>query len=274
MCLETPLQIFRYFFSDDLIEHIVFESNRYSKQVDTNNKFSITGDDIKTFLGICTIMSVVHVSDVRKYWSPNIGNDIIQNTMCCNDFEKIRSLLHFSDNYSMLPKDHPGHDRLYKIRPVVETLKNKFSSIPLEESLSIDEQLCSTKARHYLKQYMPMKPHKWGYKLFVLSGVSGFSYNFEIFTGQENNDENRPSFEPDLGAAANVVVRFSRVAPKNQNYKIYFDNYYTTILLLVYLKSRGILSLGTARRNRLCNVLLPHEKEMLKKPRGAYMIVV
>lgn len=74
----------------------------------------------------------------------------------------------------MLPKDHPGHDRLYKIRLVVETLKNKFCSIPLEESLSIDEQLCSTKARHYLKQYMPMKPHKWGYKLFVLSGVSGF----------------------------------------------------------------------------------------------------
>lgn len=163
----------------------------------------------------------------------------------------------------MLPKDHPGHDRLYKIRPVVETLKNKFCSISLEESLSFDEQLCSTKARHYLKQYMPMKPHKWGYKLFVLSGVSGFSYNFEIFTGQENNDEFRPSCKPDLGAAANVVVRLSRVVPKNQNYKIYFDNYYTTILLLVYLKKIGILSLGTARRNRLCNVLLLQEKEML-----------
>lgn len=96
-----------------------------------------------------------------------------------------------------------------------------------------------------------MKSHKWSYKLFVLSGVSGFSYNFEIFTGQENNDEFRPSFEPDLGVAANVVVRLSRVIPKNQNYKIYFDNYYTTILLLVYLKRRGILSLNTARRNRL-----------------------
>lgn len=67
MCLETPLQIFRYFFSDDLIEHIVFESNRYSKQVDPNNTFSMTGDDIKNFLGICTIMSIDHVSDVRKY---------------------------------------------------------------------------------------------------------------------------------------------------------------------------------------------------------------
>lgn len=131
MCLETPLQIFRYFFSDDLIAHIVFESNRYSKQVDPNNTFSITCDDIKKCLGICTIMSVAHVSDIRKYWSPNIGNEIIQNTICCNNFEKIKSLLHFSDDYSMLPKDHPGHDRLYKIRPVVETLKNKFGLIPL-----------------------------------------------------------------------------------------------------------------------------------------------
>jgi len=99
-------------------------------------------------------MSIVHVSDVRKYWSTNVGNKIIQNTMSCNNFEKIRSLLHFSDNYSMLPKNHPGYDRLYKLRPVVETLKNKFCSIPIEESLSIDEQLCSAKARHYLKQYM------------------------------------------------------------------------------------------------------------------------
>lgn len=138
MCLETPHQIFRHFFSDDLIEHIVFESNCYTKQVDTNNTFSITGNDIKNCLGICTIMSVIHVSDVRKYWSLNIGNEIIQNTMSCNNFEKIRSLLHFSDNYSMLLKDHPRHDRLYKIRLVVETLKNKFCSIPLEESLFID----------------------------------------------------------------------------------------------------------------------------------------
>lgn len=51
MCLETPLQIFRYFFSDDLIEHIVFESNRYSKQVDTNNTFLITGNYIKNIFG-------------------------------------------------------------------------------------------------------------------------------------------------------------------------------------------------------------------------------
>lgn len=54
----------------------------------------------------------------------------------------------------MLPKGHSGHDRLYKIRTVVETLKNRFRTILLEECLSIDEQLCSTKARHYLNCFL------------------------------------------------------------------------------------------------------------------------
>jgi hypothetical protein len=53
--------------------------------------------------------------------------------------------------------------------------------------LWVDEQLCATKARHFLKQYIPIKPHKWGYKLLVLAGISGFAYDIEIYSGQENN---------------------------------------------------------------------------------------
>lgn len=53
--------------------------------------------------------------------------------------------------------------------------------------LSIDEQICATKVRHHMKQYVPLKSHKWGYKLFALSGVSGFCYKFEIYTGTEND---------------------------------------------------------------------------------------
>lgn len=37
---------------------------------------------------------------------------------------------------------------------------------------------------------------------------------------------------------------------------------------MIYLKSRGILSLGTVRRNRLQNVPFPSEKELLKSDRG------
>ncbi|VVC34678.1 Homeobox domain-like,HTH CenpB-type DNA-binding domain [Cinara cedri] len=41
----------------------------------------------------------------------------------------------------MLAKGHVGHERLQKIRPVMETLKKRFASIPLEEALSIDENV-------------------------------------------------------------------------------------------------------------------------------------
>lgn len=33
-------------------------------------------------------------------------------------------------------------------------------------------------------------------------------------------------FEPDLSATGNVVVRLSRVIPRNKHHKLYFDTYY------------------------------------------------
>jgi hypothetical protein len=113
----------------------------------------------------------------------------------------------------------------------------------MEECLSVDEQMCPTKARHFLKQYMPNKPHKWGYKFFVTSGVSGFAYDFEIFSGSENGDLKEG--EQDLGSSNNGVIRLSRNVPRNVNHKLFFDNYYTSFPLLVYLMKLGIYSLGT-----------------------------
>ncbi|KAL4136164.1 hypothetical protein QTP88_007728 [Uroleucon formosanum] len=109
-------------------------------------------------------------------------------------------------------RGQPGHDRLFRIRTVLETLKKRFQTVPLEESLSVDEQLCATKGRHFMKQYMPMKSHKWGYKLFILACVSGFAYNIEIYSGQENDPQYRLTNEPDLGASANIVVRLCSIS--------------------------------------------------------------
>ncbi|CAI6355121.1 unnamed protein product [Macrosiphum euphorbiae] len=122
-----------------------------------------------------------------------------------------------------------------------------------------------------MKQYLPLKPHKWGYKLFVLCGVKGYAYNFEIYTGNENNSlERQQMLEPDLGATGNVVVRLSRVIPRNEHHKLYFDNYYTSIPVMVYLEKLGKHTVGTFRRNRFPDIALMPEKEMLKKPRGTY----
>lgn len=113
---------------------------------------------------------------------------------------------------------------------------------------------------------MPAKPRKWGYKLFVLSAGDGFSHNFEIYTGQENVlDEDGI----DLGASGNVVVRLCKILKDDYN-KLYFDNYYTSVPLMVYLHQKNILALGTLRKNRVPKNPLPNDKVMNKKDRGFY----
>lgn len=57
--------------------------------------------------------------------------------------------------------------QLFKIQPIINHLNSKFNSITMEECLSVNEQLCATKARNYLKQYLRDKPNSWGLKLFI-----------------------------------------------------------------------------------------------------------
>ncbi|XP_023026106.2 piggyBac transposable element-derived protein 3 [Leptinotarsa decemlineata] len=265
--LESPYDFFTYFFSKELFDKIVEETNLFSVQKKPERPTVFTDIDIKQYIGIVTYMSLANMPNTRSFWSDDLRFSNIADVMPVNKFEKIRQYIHFNDNDAFIPPDRPGHDRLHKIRPLVDHLNKKCSSVALEQHLSIDEQMCSTKVRHYMKQYMPMKPHKWGFKFFVLAGVSGFAYKFEIYTGQEKF-ENTEDNEPNFGVTSNIVLRLARIIPRMKNYRLYHDNYYTAVPLMVHLAKQGIFSLGTIRRNRLPNCQLPNELSLKKVSRG------
>ncbi|XP_055910902.1 piggyBac transposable element-derived protein 3-like [Eupeodes corollae] len=271
MGFETPLQYFLYFFDDDLLEHIAEESTKYSIQKDPSKPLLVSKTDTQKFLGICLLLGLVPQPNIRMFWDSDLGLPIITETMTLTDFEKIRSVIHFNDNQNFIPRDQLGHDRLFRIRPILEALKKKCQAVPKRETLSVDEQMCATKACNFLRQYLPNKPHKWGYKLLVLCDDKGFAYNFEVYSGTENADQFRLPDEPDLGASSNIVVRLCRCVPRNKNYKVFFDNYYTSPELVSYLAKIGIHSLGTVNKGRLgSNLQLPSQKQLsdANKTRG------
>lgn len=268
--LETPYEFFEYFFNDDVTGLIVKESNRYCDQKWPDKGRELTKIELSQFIGICSLMSVIQMPNTRLYWGPITGNQLIKETMSVNKFEQIKQQLHFNDNAKMVPKEDVDHDRIYKIRPLVNALIKRFQEVPLEKSLSVDEQLCSTKCRSIIKQYLPMKPHKWGFKFHVLSGShSGFCYDFEVFTGCENDERKRLANEKDLGSSANIVIRLLRIVPDFQNYIVCFDNYFSNLPLINQLSKRGIHALATVRRNRLHNEKLPKEKVIMSLDRGS-----
>lgn len=271
MELQTPYQFFCYFFTNDLMEKIVAETVRYSVQTNPDRPESLTITDLRKYIGILIFMSVYHYPSTRSYWSTKFGFSSIKDAMPVNKFEKIRRILHFNNNENHLPVSHPQHDKLHKLRTVIDHLNQQFSSVTIDQRLSIDEQMCSTKIGHFLKQYLPNKPHKWGFKLFVLCNLMGFAYRFHIYAGKEPDD--RLPNEPDVGVVGQAVLKLLRVVPRQKNHIVYFDNYYTSLPLMYVLAKEGFHTLGTIQRNRLGkSCKLPTKQDVMKTsvPRGSY----
>lgn len=269
--LETPLQFFSHYFTVELLEKIVEETNTYSVQSSPDRPDLISLAELRKYLGILIFMSVYHFPSVRSYWSTKFGFRPIIEAMPVNKFEKIRRILHFNDNTLHKPVSHPNHDKLHKLRPVIDYLATKFSSVPMEQRLSVDEQMCATKISHFMKQYLPNKPHKWGFKLFALCSLAGYCYNFIIYSGSDK--EPMLNNEPDIGVTGNTVIKLTRSVPRMMNHIIYFDNYYTSLPLMHYMVKEGIWCLGTVQLNRLGkSCKLPKKNEVMAKsvPRGSY----
>lgn len=187
MELQSPYQFFNNFFTNQFMENIVTESTRYAVQKQPDRPELFTVDELRKYFGILIFMSVYHYPSTRSYWS-NKGFRHIKEAMPVNKFEKMRKLLHFNNNNDHLPVDHAQHGRLHKLRPVINHLNEKCSSVTIEQRLSIEEQMCATKVGHFLKQYLPNKPNKWGFKLFVLCSLAGFAYRFIIYSGKGANE--------------------------------------------------------------------------------------
>lgn len=78
-----------------------------------------------------------------------------------------------NDNSKALPLDNPDRDRLYKVRPIIDNMKQKFLAAPTLQMLSVDEQIVPFKGRSSLKTYDPKKTVKLGDKIFVMCDSLG-----------------------------------------------------------------------------------------------------
>ena len=255
---RAPIEYFRSFFFPDLLQHIVEQSNLYSVQKNVNKSLNLSPSELEQFLGSLLAMSLVKLSNSRKYWSGKLNCPLVSEVMSRDRWEQIKSNLHFNDNNNCeTNKDHPNYDKLFKIRPFIAHLAEKFREIPKPQRLCVDEQMIPFKGISSLKQYMPLKPVKWGYKVHCLCGSDGIMYDFIIYSGKIEPLPN----EPDLGASSNIVVNLATTIPNDLNHLLYFDRWFTPLPLQTHLKKKGIHCLGTVNINRLPGIGFATDKE-------------
>jgi hypothetical protein len=166
------------------------------------------------------------------YWSldEDLSTTIVRSSMTQKTFRNIKRNLHLNNNNHL-----DANNKLYKVRPYVEVLNKKFQQFGiLHHHLSIDEQMIPYRGRHSCKMFIFGKPVGYGYYL----------YEFEIYSGKGS-----AAADNNLEMGGNVVINLLRIVDDLPNLSIYFNNLFTSIPLLVYLRERGIFATGTVREN-------------------------
>ena len=72
-------------------------------------------------------MGINQIPCIADYWSTHkyLSVPSIAAVLQANCFNHLLASIHFNDNSAAKPHGHPGYDKLYKVRPVVESILQK-----------------------------------------------------------------------------------------------------------------------------------------------------
>nr|CAH7751324.1 unnamed protein product [Callosobruchus chinensis] len=199
--VKTPYEYFLMFFSDDLVEMAVDNTNLYSVQ-ETGKSISFTVDEMRDFLAIQILMEIVEIPAYTDYWSQKFGYNDIAEVMPLKRYQQIRRYIHFVNNANQ------NDDPYLKIRPALEIVRRNCIAVEEEKKQSIDEMMIPYKGKKVgsKRQYIKSKPNRWGFKIFVRAGVSGIVYDFVVYGGEKTLKEYHQftSEEDSLGLGAKI----------------------------------------------------------------------
>lgn len=270
---KTPYEYFKEYFPDQLLEIIAFQTNVYAMEKSGISP-DISGVEIEKYLAILLYTTIMPAADMRNYWQKDIRWNIIADIMPVKRFEQIKQYLHFCDNSQQIKKGQDGYDPLFKIRAIFDYIRKVCQSVEPTEYQSVDEMMIPFKGRLSFKQYMPKKPTKWGIKVFCRCSTTGIVHDMIVYCGSDTtkylgNPENSNS------SVENIVIELVKSLPKTANFKLYFDNYFTTLKLMLLLQEKfQIHTTGTIRTNRLKNCPLESESNLRSQGRGSTDAVV
>ena len=126
------------------------------------------------------LMGYLSLATIKHYWSSYVDLKIplVSDAMPRNRYQQIL----VNDN-SAMPENKT--DKMYKIRPFVDTLNNNFMLLcDVIEHITVGEGMILFKGRSLMKQYNPMKPIKRCYKIWATADMNGYMSKFSINKGK------------------------------------------------------------------------------------------
>lgn len=251
---DSPIQFYRYFMDDALLDIIVNETNANADKVILSsrlvrksrlNEWTPTDrEEMKKFLAIVLFMGLVKYPKISDYWSQKLifSNNFVKSLISRNRFQLLLRMIHFATD-----EDNPN-DRLRKVRNIISYLNTKFKCARVaDENIVIDESMVPWRGRLVFRQYNPGKRHRYGIKIYKLCGNDGYTYSFMVYAGKNSAISGEQS--TCMSHASRVVLELSEYY-LNSGRTITTDNFYTSFELAKLLLDKRTHLVGTIRKNR------------------------
>ena len=254
----TPLDYFKLFFTDNILDLLVTETNRYAAQCTEAApkplpKYSylalwvpVTRTDMTVFIALLINMGIVNKPEVRSYWSvdPILATSFFGTCMSRNRFEQILMFLHICNNLEQPDVNDPHRDKLFKIRPFLDMFTEACKTVYYpKRDLAVDESMMPWKGRVAFKQFIPSKPTKYGIKMyFCCEAGTGYISCLKMYSGKQGEHAEREHGEN--------VVRYLTSDFHGKGHTIFMDSFFSSLKLFEELKQKGTDAVGTLRANR------------------------
>ena len=260
----SPLQIVMLFFTRELMEFVVAQTNLYYAQSSSNQKAPLlTLSEFTTWIGLHMMMVSCWSKNQDAYFYGKGGFDARQY-MSRARFYWIKHFLHFNDVTQMRPKGSPGYDPLFRLRPVVDYLNAMFCKYwKLSEYFSLDEMMVAFKGHNPFHCRIPRKPHPNGTKMHAIcDAIHYFCVQFLV-------DDKTTRTVAEIAS----ILFLGNVLP---GMTVITDRYYTCTDLVRFCMALGVGIIGSTMSIRFLSkhkfVGWDTKSELEQKPRGTFQV--
>ena len=158
-------QMWKNLFSEDILEHIVLQTNLYSNRDRNTPHFTASNKEMRPFLEVVLLTGNHSLQEEHHYWSkqPDLGVTAEYSPISRNRYHKIKRYLHFAKNQRLTEGD-----KMSKISPLYNMLNSNLVQLGIfHELLNVDRSMVSYFERHSAKIFIKEKPIRFGYKISI-----------------------------------------------------------------------------------------------------------
>ncbi|XP_066602489.1 piggyBac transposable element-derived protein 4-like [Prorops nasuta] len=133
----TRQNVYHLFLTNDILEHIVTETNRFGEEDSSFKEVSV--EELEVYFALIILISTVQKPTLQSYWSTDKSVEMpyFKTVMSRNRFMAISRKLHFVDNERLQPDDP-----LRKIRPIMDMINKRFKEVfTPNRDISLDKSL-------------------------------------------------------------------------------------------------------------------------------------